>query len=73
MTDEEREARKRHPAGKGLKQSKMGEQENYSLSIDEFKAYAFHSLMDIMIKVDTVEKHSLYIELLQHEIKAMCL
>ena len=72
MTDEEREARKRHPAGKGLKQSKMGEQENYSLSIDEFKAYILHSFVDIMIKIDTVEKHSLYIELLQREIKVMC-
>ena len=71
MTDEEREARKRHPAGKGLRQSKMGEDENYSLTTEQFEAYAFHSLMDVMIKIDSAEKQSVYISLVQQGIKMM--
>lgn len=58
-----------HSMAIGLVQSKMGEQENYSLTIDEFTKYVNDSFSDIVRKLDTAEKQSLYIQLLQREIR----
>ena len=74
MTDEERKARERHPAGKelflGVVQSRLGERENYTLTDEEFKAYVLTCFHGLMLKVTSAEKHSIYIRLLQQELKA---